>query len=259
MSAIYSAADEDQNSKTARCVICNTWKQFDEFKKTNRRHHVRKTRFRCIACDLAARGSVRKERIDSFSDEELSKGVRKCNVCLIEKPTGQFNYRDYKGTPKTNLLCKCCERERKRAYYDKSRELNVNRAKRKKSTKDGRAKSMFYSIKTKAKSWNLEFTLTQEWMAERLMNGCEVTGIEFLLSAAKGKRNLLAPSVDRTDPTKGYTIENCKMVVLGYNLAKSDASHQDVMKIAKALVAFEKTKQPKIEGSKCKQTSIPLF
>ena len=54
-------------------------------------------------------------------------------------------------------------------------------------------------------------------------------------------------TIDRIDPKKGYTPENCQMVLFSYNAAKSINTHEDVMKLAKALVKRYPTPKDKIE------------
>ena len=49
-------------------------------------------------------------------------------------------------------------------------------------------------------------------------------------------RSLFLPSIDRINSKIGYTKENCQMVIFGYNSAKNMNAHEDVMRLAKALV-----------------------
>lgn len=87
----------------------------------------------------------------------------------------------------------------------------------------------------RAKRKKLAFDLTNERVAKALEKGvCEVTGLPFVLQA-KG-RSPWAPSLDRTDPKKGYTLENVKVVVWAYNTAKGDWPAEDVVKLAKAIL-----------------------
>lgn len=87
-----------------------------------------------------------------------------------------------------------------------------------------------------------EFNLTHEWFQKRLdKNVCEVTGIPFVLKLGKTtySRSPFQPSVDRIDRTKGYTIDNCQLVCLIYNTSKSVYLHEDLMKLARALILNE--------------------
>ena len=46
----------------------------------------------------------------------------------------------------------------------------------------------------------------------------------------------LKPSIDRIDNSQGYTKNNCRVVSVIYNKAKSDYKDEDVLKMARALV-----------------------
>lgn len=85
------------------------------------------------------------------------------------------------------------------------------------------------------RGWN--FDLTREWAEQKLAAGkCEVTGLAFQYDARVGCQLLpWAPSIDRIDSTKGYTTDNCRMVVWIYNMAKAAWSDDDVMRMARAL------------------------
>jgi len=89
-------------------------------------------------------------------------------------------------------------------------------------------------VKQRAKAQSLDFNLDLEWFKERIERGvCEATGLPFVDSDKP-----MAPfthSVDRTDPGKGYTKDNCKMVIWIYNAAKGSNSHEDVMIMARSL------------------------
>lgn len=86
---------------------------------------------------------------------------------------------------------------------------------------------MMVSARHRAKKKGLPFSLEVCWAEERLQKGvCEATGIPFnfstdrIKSANWDKANPLAPSIDRIDQTRGYTSENCQMIVWLLNRAK---------------------------------------
>jgi hypothetical protein len=84
----------------------------------------------------------------------------------------------------------------------------------------------------------MEFDLTREWAIEKMAGVCEVTGLPFELDKPDGYRFYpWAPSVDRIDCKRGYTQDNCRLVVWIYNMAKSEWCDEDVLKMARALVA----------------------
>lgn len=82
------------------------------------------------------------------------------------------------------------------------------------------------SCRTRAIKKGIEFTLTYRWFIDKAtkVGICEDTGIPFNHDppTIKGKNHPFAPSIDRRDPNKGYTEDNCKVVVWIHNRAKGD-------------------------------------
>ena len=84
----------------------------------------------------------------------------------------------------------------------------------------------------------MECTLTVEWIEQRLLQGvCEVTGIAFEM---KGDRRPFMPSIDRIDSGKGYTPDNCRVVLWIINAAKQALPEDDfqsaLRQVAEAVV-----------------------
>lgn len=97
---------------------------------------------------------------------------------------------------------------------------------------------MWNGARQRARKAGLEFTLPLESVTFRMARGkCEVTGLPFSTELGKGKGNShpFSPSLDRIDPSKGYTTENTQIVAWVYNAAKHVSSHEDVMQMARAL------------------------
>lgn len=77
-------------------------------------------------------------------------------------------------------------------------------------------------IKKRAKQRSLPFDLTDEWLQTKLnKNSCEATGLSFD-HTKKPFINPYYPVIDRIDPTKGYTQDNCQLVCWMFNNAKAD-------------------------------------
>lgn len=80
-------------------------------------------------------------------------------------------------------------------------------------------------------------TIDIKWAEERLERGvCEATGLYFDFTADRKVEiaRPLAPSIERKDPNKGYTPENCEMIVWILNRAKGNFDirvFRQVMKI----------------------------
>lgn len=83
-----------------------------------------------------------------------------------------------------------------------------------------------------------EFTITKEWVQERLTAGvCEATGLPFDLDlGTAAEPNPWSPTVDRRDSRLGYTPDNCRLVAWVYNAAKNCWGDDIVLEMAEALV-----------------------
>jgi len=105
-----------------------------------------------------------------------------------------------------------------------------------------RAIRLIDKARSRARKRGVEFFLTKEWVLNGLNKGtCAVTGIRFDLENGhgSGKHNKCAPTIDRMDPNKGYTTDNCQLVIYQYNVAKGRWAHGDVVDMARALVVHE--------------------
>lgn len=90
-----------------------------------------------------------------------------------------------------------------------------------------RAKVLIAHARLRAGKKGLAFELDIDWAAKAIISGkCEVTGLAFDLSLT-GERNLYGPSLDRVEPSKGYTKENTKVVLFGYNACKNTATEDE--------------------------------
>ncbi len=100
------------------------------------------------------------------------------------------------------------------------------------------AKYVFSYCKARAKHVKRPFTLTLLWVERKLAVGiCERTGLPFVFNKDPLEdRNPWFPSIDRIDSSLGYTEANCQMVCIIYNLAKSNWTDADMLKMAKSLV-----------------------
>lgn len=90
--------------------------------------------------------------------------------------------------------------------------------------------------RARAKHKGFDYDLTAEWIAER-MAYCEATGLPFSHEIGTAAlNNPWAATIDRRDPGKGYTQDNCWVVCWAYNCAKQAWNEETVMKMAQALV-----------------------
>jgi hypothetical protein len=87
----------------------------------------------------------------------------------------------------------------------------------------------------------LVYDLTIEWAIATYTGACSLTGIPFIISAQgpAGKSGLrpYSPSIDRINPLKGYTQDNCRWVLSAVNSFKGEMTDAEMLTIAKALLA----------------------
>ena len=100
----------------------------------------------------------------------------------------------------------------------------------------------------RARQKGLEFTITSDWVRERLERGvCEVTGEPFIYGRGMA-RGPNSPSLDRIDPSKGYTPDNTRVVIWAYNAAKQDFTEQQFLYVcyvlAKLALHVDTSSQP---------------
>jgi hypothetical protein len=103
------------------------------------------------------------------------------------------------------------------------------------------ANQLYNNAKARAKSKNLDCTITIEWIVKKLKkikDKCQATNIKF----SKEPHSPYSPSLDRIEPTLGYTKANTQIVIINYNKMKSNHSGIIATKIAKALVKVSKSR-----------------
>jgi len=178
-----------------------------------------------------------------------------CCQCECEKPVSEFTKRG----DKPGSWCKVCYNSYKRAngynsYSERKEYLAAAQRKNRKtqnhkrwesdyrkkygSTFSGMVTSLLCNAKDRAKKNELEIDLDRTWIEQHLHPLiCEATGVEFTMERQSGvSHSPFRPSIDRIDNKKGYIKDNCRIVCVIYNKAKSDYSELDVVKMAKGLV-----------------------
>lgn len=198
--------------------------------------------------------------------------MRLCRDCSAELVRGE-NWSEGQARSQ-NYLCRSCNSARGKAHYkmhaDRAAQLQRERLKNpSKHARISEQKKTYYAAnkhrwveyrsiqkaKERSDPWyragriltwararaarmGIEFDLTREWLEHKLANGvCEASGLPLDLAAAGESRiHPWGPSIDRIDCRQGYTQANCQVVVWIYNLAKSDFRHEDVMRLASALI-----------------------
>ncbi len=120
-------------------------------------------------------------------------------------------------------------------YYAKPGRKEQYRKFRKEWRAKNPERALFTKMRARAKRYERECSITLEQF-QRLFEPmkCSVTGMP--LSWTAGERGPWAPSVDRIDSSKGYTVENTRVVSVMYNLAKSEWTDEHVMEMAQWLL-----------------------
>jgi len=104
-----------------------------------------------------------------------------------------------------------------RRKYLKHRDKILARQRAYRETSRGRAIEMWHSHRRTAKKRGLEASLSMDWFEGRLNFGvCELTGLEFDMTCGK---SAYSPSVDRINNDKGYTEDNCRLILWALNAA----------------------------------------
>ena len=235
----YFGPVQDLEKQIARCSKCEEWKPLSEFSP----ERPGKKRVVQSCCKPCACNDWRKRQLRKgapISIVEVS-DFKKCDHCGLVKPiTEMVKKRKRSKIQGVRPMCLDCDRIKCNLNYSLKRDHVLLLDRKRRENPVSRAKRLFNGIRGRAKEFGMEFNLTSDWIEKKCVDGvCEVTGIEFVFSLDGVRRNLFAPSVDRVDSRKGYTKDNCKLVLLGYNLAKSDSTHEDVVRIARGLVDHE--------------------
>lgn len=93
----------------------------------------------------------------------------------------------------------------------KARRSDISKIEAKVKTVEGRAAKMLHNAKYHGGGCHL----TIEWIIGKLKAGkCEMTGLPFDLNGGP-----YGPSIDRIDSKKGYTEDNCRVIVWWLNRA----------------------------------------
>lgn len=165
-------------------------------------------------------------------------GHKCCSTCMQIKLFDEF-YNHKMGGSGRGAVCKICSRARQVEYWrtDKGR----SRIRSSRCMPSGRTPQLICAARHRARTRGLEFNLTRDWVLERIARGCEATGLPFVLTgdSKNGRlRSPWSPSIDRIDTNRGYTQDNCRMVVLAFNTARSDWGDETVRKMCLAFLGL---------------------
>ena len=94
---------------------------------------------------------------------------------------------------------------------------------------------MIYNFKKRAKLTGVPFDLEPQDIKNKLNlagSKCPVLGVDMEISKLGSKNNDLTTSIDRIDPKKGYVKDNIIVVSMRANRIKTDATVDEIRKVA---------------------------
>ena len=171
-----------------------------------------------------------------------------CSRCKSEKSLESFG-KDKNKKDGLDPWCLECKRVSNRASYQKHkarhkataklwREANRDEyLKRKRHKRDiDPSNELVYSAKHRAKTKGLEFDLTKDDIV--IPDMCPVLGTA--ISKRNTKQSRSSPSIDRIDPTRGYTKDNIQIISWQANTMKNNATKEELIAFAEWVLKFYK-------------------
>lgn len=147
-----------------------------------------------------------------------------CIACGVKNNGDNFHLKK-SGRPESH--CKVCQNKRT------SSKVRGDRIEYRKSSR-GLAQDLIATSRRRALKAGISFSISIDWLEKKLIVGaCEITGISLVYGRG---RNIFGPSLDQKIPGEGYTEENTQLVCWAYNAAKGFGTHEDVVKLAKAIL-----------------------
>jgi len=158
---------------------------------------------------------------------EISENTITCARCLQTKYDSVFKESKNGKILFRNKCAECMYQIRKEKYGHKFSEYRTRQHFNEKTTLDGRASLMFYRCKRRSRVDKKDFNLSKDDILKLISYmKCSKTGIDLIIDA--NLNNPYAPSVDRIDNSKGYTLDNIQVVCSIYNYCKNQFSDEDV-------------------------------
>ncbi len=192
------------------CTKCETEKDMSKFNVDNNRRDGKM--IYCKKCMKEINKTIRKRNNNQRTDY---------NKKYRNKNRGKYN-------------------EWERDYYSKNKEKLDRKSKDWRHTIAGTFTVMHLSAKDRARRKNIPYELSPDiirMICETQHLKCDLTDIVFDFSSDKRfKSRPFAPSLDRIDTKKGYTLDNIQMVCVIVNRAKNEYSQELFDKICEARV-----------------------
>lgn len=168
--------------------------------------------------------------------------MKSCGQCRTLKPFSAFHTRGGSTAPRA-VCIECVKNSRQKACVSCGLEFVPNG--RHASRCPGcypsyrQAVNLHAAAKHRAAKGGLAFDLDVEGIRLRLQDKCPRTGLHFDIlspSSDMSDRSPLGPSIDKIDPSKGYTWDNVQIVTWWYNVSKQRFTDKDVLQLCEAVV-----------------------
>ncbi|MCA2590163.1 MAG: hypothetical protein IM509_05280 [Microcystis sp. M31BS1] len=130
-----------------------------------------------------------------------------------------------------SFICRECNLEQTRKYRKQNKDKYYFDQQAYRSTETGFVSQTIHNCKTRALKKGFEFSLTTEDLLNLMQvqnMQCAVTGLLMdFKSQSRKKANPFKCSVDRIDSSKGYTLDNVRLVCWAVNQMKSDRTEDE--------------------------------
>lgn len=95
------------------------------------------------------------------------------------------------------------------------------------SAKNSKWARLAQDARARARRKGLPCRIDRHWVRERVEGGaCQISGIPFVHGE---RRSLFAPSLDRINPSDGYTPDNVQVILWGLNSAKGTSTRDEFL------------------------------
>jgi len=209
--------------KTKICKLCKEELSIDNFWKNP---SVKDGYFnKCKSC------ATKVKNINALKKQQyINNNLWTCSGCNLTLPLTSKNF--YKRTDSETGFqhrCKICLKK------------DPKRCDRlvKKDDLEYYLKDRFFGARNRAKTKNISFNLTLDYLKElwNIQEGkCAISKIKMSHSILEGKLDINA-SIDKIDPSKGYTIGNVQFVCNRVNMMKSDMLMNNLIYFCKLIIS----------------------
>lgn len=156
--------------------------------------------------------------------------MRICNTCGIEKPMARYK-KDTRYNGGHRPQCRDCANK-----MDNIRRKGSNfRASERKyrNTFKGFCKQSYNGAKARAKKYSLEFDLPNDyfealWLSQNGKCALSNRDMEHTSRSKTARANDYRASIDRIDSSKGYTVDNVRLICWYINEFKKDRSDEQL-------------------------------